>query len=163
MVTATGIVESAEVYVDVEVSSVARGEDEENVAAANPKLERAVETTAVFETTSDRTEAAAFSKSKSSSSPEKLGRKRVHQNAILRPLSTKRCLRMNITTRRKKKNAEMISSRSSQSDFSSAVTSCLDVLMRSVNLSCVEDVDFSEAVEASEKSVSTVTCMIRKK
>ena len=79
------------------------------------------------------------------------GINRVHQKAIRILRSTKRCLRMNRTTRMKKTRAAMISNRSSQSDFSRAVMRCFEVVMRLSRTSCVEDADFREAVEASIK------------
>jgi hypothetical protein len=56
---------------------------------------------------------------------------------------------MKRTTRKKKTSAEIISTRSSQSDFSSAVTSCLDVPMRLLSVSWVDDVERRDAVDAS--------------
>ena len=79
------------------------------------------------------------------------GINRVHQKAIRILRSTKRCLRINRTTRMKKTRAAMISNRSSQSDFSRAVMRCFEVVMRLSRTSCVVDADFREAVEASTK------------
>lgn len=81
---------------------------------------------------------------------ELVGRKRVHQNMIRKPRSTIRCFRMKRTTRMKKSSAARMSSRSSQSDFSSAVMRCFEVTMRLSSTSCVEEADFSEAVDCSE-------------
>ena len=72
----------------------------------------------------------------SSSSELKSGKNLVHQNAILSPRSMKRCFNINNTTRRKKTNPEMIRIRSSQSDFSSAVMSCLEVDITLLRASC---------------------------
>ena len=71
-----------------------------------------------------------------SSSELKSGKNLVHQNAILNPRSIIRCFKINNTTRRKKTNPEMIRIRSSQSDFSSAVMSCLEVDMTLLRVSC---------------------------
>ena len=49
----------------------------------------------------------------------------------------------------KKAKPERIRRRSSQSDFSRAVTSCLEVPIMFVNASCVDDVDFIVAVDES--------------
>lgn len=68
-------------------------------------------------------------------SPLKSGMKRVHQNATRKPRSRIRCFRMKRTTRKKKRRAEKIRMRSSQSDFSRAVISCLDVPIRFVSVS----------------------------
>lgn len=81
---------------------------------------------------------------------ELVGRKRVHQNMMRKPRSTIRCFKMKRTTRMKKSSAARMSSRSSQSDFSSAVMRCFDVTMRLSSTSCVEEADFSEAVDCSE-------------
>ena len=83
------------------------------------------------------------------SSELKFGKNFVHQKAILSPRSTIRCFRMNNTTRRKKMNPEMIRIRSSQSDFSSAVMSCLEVCMTLLRVSCWRDVERMVAVEES--------------
>ena len=83
----------------------------------------------------------------SSSSELKFGKNRVHQKAILSPRSMIRCFKINNTTRRKKTNPEMIRIRSSQSDFSSAVISCLEVNMTLLRTSCWIDVERRVAVE----------------
>lgn len=57
---------------------------------------------------------------------------------------------------KKKTTAEMMRRRSSQSDFSRAVMSCLDVPMTAVSVSCVEEVDLRLAVEASGECVRFV-------
>lgn len=75
------------------------------------------------------------------------GMKRVHQKTRRRLRSTKRCLRMNKTTSMKNTSAAMMSMRSSQSDFSSAVTRCLEVTSRLSKTSCVEEADFKVAVD----------------
>ena len=87
--------------------------------------------------------------SKSTLSSLKSGRNLVHQKAILKPLSTIRCLRMNKTTKIKKKNPERISILSSQSAFSSAVISCFEVDMTEERVSCCKDVERREAVDDS--------------
>ena len=52
-----------------------------------------------------------------------------------------------------------MSMRSIQSDFSSAVISCLEVDIREVRTSCVEEVDFRAAVDDSEgQLVQSDTC-----
>ena len=79
----------------------------------------------------------------------KSGKNLVHQKATLSPRSRTRCFKMNNTTRRKKTNPEMIRTRSSQSDFSSAVTSCLEVSMTLLRTSCWRDVERRVAVEES--------------
>ena len=73
----------------------------------------------------------------------------VHQNAILSPLSSTRCFNTNKTTSPKKTRAEMMSTRSSQSVFSSAVTSCFEVPMRRLSVSCVCEADWRLVVEDS--------------
>jgi len=77
------------------------------------------------------------------------GTNRVHQNAILSPLSSIRCFSTNNTTSPKKTKAEMMSTRSSQSVCSSAVTSCFDVPMKRLRISCACEVDWRLAVEDS--------------
>lgn len=84
-----------------------------------------------------------------SASELKSGRNIVHQKAILNPRSMIRCFRMNNTTRRKKTNPEIIRIRSSQSDFSSAVMSCLEVDVTLLRTSCWRDVERRVAVEES--------------
>jgi hypothetical protein len=79
----------------------------------------------------------------------KSGRNLVHQKAILKPLSTTRCLRINKTTKRKKRNPERMSILSSQSAFSSAVMSCFEVDMTEERVSCCKDVERRDAVEES--------------
>lgn len=54
----------------------------------------------------------------------------VHQSAIRSPRSINRCLRIKRTTRMKKRKADKMIIRSSQSAFSRAVMSCLEVSMR---------------------------------
>ena len=83
------------------------------------------------------------------SSELKSGKNLVHQKAILNPRSMIRCFRINKTTRRKKTNPEMIRIRSSQSDFSRAVMSCLEVNMTLLRTSCWRDVERRVAVEES--------------
>jgi len=73
----------------------------------------------------------------------------VHQNTILNPLSSIRCFSTNNTTRPKKIRAEMMSTRSSQSVCSSAVTSCFDVLMKRLSMSCACEADWRLVVEDS--------------
>ena len=75
------------------------------------------------------------------------GKKRVQKNAIRKLLSIRRCLRINSTTRTKKRRAAKMSMRSSQSDFSRAVMRCLEVTIRLSRTSCVEEVDLSAAVD----------------
>jgi len=84
-----------------------------------------------------------------SSSELKSGKNLVHQKAILSPRSMIRCFKINNTTRRKKMNPEMIRIRSSQSDFSSAVMSCLEVDITLLRASCWRDVERRVAVEES--------------
>ena len=84
-----------------------------------------------------------------SSSEPKSGKNLVHQKAIVSPRSMIRCFKMNSTTRRKNMNPQMIRIRSSQSDFSSAVMSCLEVDMTLSRTSCWRDVERSIAVEES--------------
>ena len=79
----------------------------------------------------------------------KSGRNLVHQKAILKPLSTTRCLRMNKTTNKKKQNPERTSILSSQSAFSSAVIRCFEVVMTEERASCCNDVERREAVDES--------------
>ena len=75
----------------------------------------------------------------------------VHQNAIRRLRSTSRCLRMNRTTSTKNASAAAMSSRSSQSDFSSAVMSCFEVPMSMLSTSCILEADLSAAVDDSAR------------
>lgn len=89
-----------------------------------------------------------FSKTRFAS-PLKSGRNRVHQNATRRLRSMIRCLVMKRTTKMKNMNADIINIRSSQSDFSSAVMRCFDVPMRLARVSCVDDVERRDAVDAS--------------
>lgn len=77
------------------------------------------------------------------------GRNRVHQKAILRPRSSIRCLRMKRTTRMKKVRAASTRSRSSQSAFSRAVISCLEVCVAAVSMSCWVPVERRVAVLCS--------------
>lgn len=79
------------------------------------------------------------------------GKKRVQKKAIRILRSMSRCLRINRTMRMKKNRAAKMSIRSSQSDFSRAVMRCFEVTMRLSRTSCVVEVDFREAVDASEK------------
>ena len=91
-----------------------------------------------------------FTALRSNSSSELLsGKNLVHQKAILSPRSMIRCFKMNNTTRRKKTNPEMMRIRSSQSDFSSAVMSCLEVDVTLLRTSCWRDVERRVAVEES--------------
>lgn len=64
------------------------------------------------------------------------GKNRVHQKAIRTLRSNKRSLRTSATIRKKKTRPAMIRMRSSQSVFSSATTSCLEVVMTEVKVSC---------------------------
>jgi hypothetical protein len=91
--------------------------------------------------------APPFSILRSATSPLKSGRNRVHHRATRKLRSRIRCLTMKRTTRMKNVNAENISTRSNQSDFSNAVISCLDVPMRPVSVSCVVDVERRVAVD----------------
>lgn len=84
----------------------------------------------------DGTPTGSMALRSNSSSELKSGKNLVHQNAILIPRSMIRCFNINNTTRRKKTNPEMIRIRSSQSDFSSAVMSCLEVDMTLLRASC---------------------------
>jgi len=86
---------------------------------------------------------------KTASSALKSGKYFVHQNAILRPLSTIRCFRMKRITRTKKAKAERMSMRSSQSDFSSAVMICFEVDMTDERVSCCSDVERKDELEES--------------
>lgn len=79
------------------------------------------------------------------------GMKRVHQKTSRMLRSTKRCFRMKSTTRMKNIRAAIISMRSSQSDFSSAVTRCFEVTSRLSRTSWVDDVNFNEAVDWSKR------------
>lgn len=115
---------------------------------ATAEVESADDNIAESETTADNV-GATFAKPNSFLSSEKSGKNRVHQNAILILLLIMRCWRMNRTTRRKKTNADMMSIRSSQSVFSRALTSFLEVPIKSVSLSCADDVAFREALDAS--------------
>ena len=63
------------------------------------------------------------------------GKKRVHQKAIRSPRSTMRCFRMKRITSAKNMRAANINSRSNQSAFSSAVTSCFEVPSKPVSTS----------------------------
>ena len=85
----------------------------------------------------------------SESPPSMEGKKRVHQNAMRRPRSTRRCFKIKITIRAKNAKAAKISSRSNQSAFSSAVTSCFEAPSSPVSMSWVVDVAFSDAVDVS--------------
>ena len=58
---------------------------------------------------------------------------------------------MKSTTRTKKMRPAKMSMRSSQSDFSSAVMRCLEVVMSESRTSCVVDVDFRFAVDDSAR------------
>lgn len=86
-----------------------------------------------------------------STSFEPVGMNLVQKNAILSPRSTMRCLRMNATTRKKNAREARINTLSSQSDFSRAVTSVLDVERRLVSVSCWVEVLRSVFVESSTK------------
>ena len=77
------------------------------------------------------------------------GMNRVHQKAMRRLRSTRRCFKMNRTTRMKNRSAARMSMRSSQSDFSSAVMRCFEVDISDESTSCVVDVDLRAAVEDS--------------
>ena len=92
-----------------------------------------------------------FSIASNASSPLKSGTNRVHHSAMRSPRSTSRCLRMKSTTRTKKMRPAKMSIRSSQSDFSSAVMRCLEVVMSESRTSCVVDVDFRFAVDDSAR------------
>lgn len=81
--------------------------------------------------------------------PPTTGMNLVHQNAILSPLSIIRCFSTNKTTSPKKTRAEMMSTRSSQSVCSSTVTSCFEVPIRRVRVSCACEADWRLAVEDS--------------
>jgi hypothetical protein len=85
----------------------------------------------------------------SAASSLKLGINLVHQNARRMPRSTILCFRMNKTTMMKKRKLERIRTRSSQSDFSKAVTSCFDVCMTLLRISCCEEVERRVVVESS--------------
>jgi len=85
----------------------------------------------------------------SAASSLKLGINLVHQNASRIPRSTILCFRMNRTTMMKKKKPERIRTRSNQSDFSKAVTSCFDVCMTLLRVSCCEEVERRVVVESS--------------
>ncbi len=73
----------------------------------------------------------------------------VHQSAIRRPRSIKRCLRMKSTTRMKNMNAERMRIRSSQSAFSRAVMRCLEVTISVLRVSWVCDVARNVEVDSS--------------
>lgn len=73
----------------------------------------------------------------------------VHQNAILSPLSSIRCFSTNNTTSPKKTRAEVMTTRSSQSVCSSAVTSCFEAPIRRVRVSCACEADWRLTVEDS--------------
>jgi len=85
----------------------------------------------------------------SAASSLKLGINLVHQNASRIPRSIILCFRMNRTTMMKKKKPERIRTRSSQSDFSKAVTSCFDVYITLLRVSCCEEVERRVVVESS--------------
>ena len=120
-----------------------------NEAAAVDTITTAVETAeATLLAVADR-DASAISIARSAPSPLKSGMRRVHQNAMRRLRSTMRCLRMKNTTRMKKARLARMSRWSSQSDFSSAVVRCFEVVMSEESTSCVEDADLSEAVDDS--------------
>ena len=91
-----------------------------------------------------------FSIARSASSPLKSGMKRVQKKAIRKLRSTRRCLRMKSTMRMKKRRVAKMSMRSIQSDFSSAVMRCLEVLMSVSRTSCVDEVDWRFLVEDSD-------------
>jgi hypothetical protein len=101
----------------------------------------------------DSTVAEPFSMLSNCESPLKSGTKRVHQKAMRIPRSKIRCFKMKSTTRRKKSSAEKMSTRSSQSDFSSAVISCFDVSMTLVRVSWVFDADRRVAVESAVEEI----------
>lgn len=84
-----------------------------------------------------------------SKSRSPVGKNLVHHSAMRKPRSTKRCLRMNRTTKKKKQTAEIMSKRSSQSDFSRAVISCFEVPITASSVSCVAEVDRRVAVDES--------------
>ena len=123
------------------------GSDDDSVAATR-ELESVDDSMTASETTVDIV-GAAFAKSNIALSPEKSGKNRVHQNAILRLRLMTRCWRMNKTTRTKKTNADMMSMRSSQSAVSRAFIRRFEMPIRSVNLSCADEVACKEALDAS--------------
>ena len=79
-----------------------------------------------------RTLSAPFSRS----TALREGKNRVHQKASLTPLSITLCLMMKKTTRMKKERAARIRRRSSQSECSRAVMSCLEVRVAVERRSC---------------------------
>jgi hypothetical protein len=131
---------------------------EEGLGLNEAAREAAAETTDATITSTVDTTGVPFSKSSKSprannaSSPEKSGINLVHQNTIFTPLSRTRCFTINSTTRTKNANAVRISTRSSQSVFSRAVTSCLEVPRMLVSVSWVEEVERRVAVEESISS-----------
>jgi hypothetical protein len=127
---------------------MATGGAADDKVAPTIELERVDDSMTVSETTVDIV-GATFAKSNRLLSPEKSGKNRVHQNAILIPRLMTRCWRMNKTTRRKKMNADMISMRSSQSAFSRAFIRRFEVSITSVNRSCADEVAFKEVLDAS--------------
>lgn len=102
----------------------------------------------------DSTVAEPFSMFNNCASPLKSGMKRVHQKAMRIPRSKTRCFKMKSTTRIKKRSAAKMTTRSSQSDFSRAVSSCFDVSMTLVRVSWVLEVDRKVAVESAVEEVS---------
>lgn len=117
--------------------------------AANDKDVATVVTTFVAATVKLLTVPDPSSIFNNASSPLKSGIKRVHQNAMRRLRSMRRCLRMNSTVRMKKTSPARIRSLSSQSDFSSAVMRCFEVVMRPSRTSCVLEVERNDAEEVS--------------
>jgi hypothetical protein len=103
---------------------------------------------------STTTLAMPFSARRSSAASSlKLGTNRVHQNASRMPRSTIRCLRMKSTTSTKKQKPERMRMRSSQSLFSSAVTSCFEVDMTLLSVSCWSEVERRVEVDSSRSWV----------
>jgi len=78
-----------------------------------------------------------------------LGSSLVQKKAMRNPRSMMRALRMKRITRTKNTSADRMRTRSSQSDFSSAVMSSLEVPMKKLSVSCAVDVDWRVAVDAS--------------
>ena len=133
----TEVEAEVEVETEIEVEAEAEIEVEAEVEAAAAATRADVTAATTDEATVVRSDTEAVrapfsiaSTTFSAALVEEEGMKRVHQNAMRRLLSTRRCLRMKRTTRMKNSSAARISMRSSQSDFSSAVMRCFEVTIK---------------------------------
>lgn len=145
--------------VDVRVDSVgdaeiigSAGADADKELDARSVYVEAVVSTAVTTSSATVESELPFSNASISRSSglENDGINLVHQNAMRRPRSTSRCFKINKTTKTKKTRAAMMTSLSTQSDFSRAVIRYLEVVRSPSRTSCVEDAERNEADDASD-------------